>query len=111
MPKLDSLFFPSRHGTKQILYWSLLIRATFLTWGSVLLLCMAGVLVLQGNWFQYLQWKTKVLHPTCITWGSGPLLHMARVLIPSGKLLMLMLTFILLVEYYTLKQSTEFVII
>jgi hypothetical protein len=37
------------------------------------------------------------------TWRSGPLLCMARVLIPVRKLLMLMLTITLLVEYYTLK--------
>jgi hypothetical protein len=46
------------------------------------------------------------------TWGSGPLLHMARVLIPLGKLLVLMLTIIFLVEYYTLKKhQTEIEII
>ena len=43
--------------------------------------------------------------------GSGPLLHMTRVLVPVGRLLMLILNVILLVEYYTLKQPTEIVII
>ena len=41
------------------------------------------------------------------TWGSGPLLCMARVLIPLWKLQMLILTIILLVKYYTLKQPTD----
>jgi hypothetical protein len=35
------------------------------------------------------------------------LLCMAQVLVPVGKLLMSMLTIILLVEYYTLKQAAE----
>jgi hypothetical protein len=39
--------------------------------------------------------------------GSGPLLCMAQVLVPLGRLLMSMLTIILLVEYYTLKQAAE----
>jgi hypothetical protein len=41
------------------------------------------------------------------------LLHMARVLVPVGKLLMLMLTIIYLlniIDYYTLKQPTEIII-
>ena len=46
-----------------------------------------------------------------ITWGSGPLLCMARVLVPLRRLLMLILNVSLLVEYYTLKQQTEIVII
>jgi len=37
------------------------------------------------------------------TWGSGPLLCMARILVHLGKLLVLMLTIMLLVEDYTLK--------
>jgi hypothetical protein len=41
------------------------------------------------------------------SWGSGPLLCMAQVLVPVEKLLMSMLTIILLVEYYTLKQAAE----
>jgi hypothetical protein len=38
------------------------------------------------------------------TCGSGPLLCMARVLVPLWKLQMLILTIILLAEYYTLKK-------
>jgi hypothetical protein len=34
-----------------------------------------------------------------LTWGSGPLLCMARVLVHLGKLLMLMLTIMLHIEY------------
>ena len=45
--------------------------------------------------------KSPLTGPTC---GSGPLLHMARVLVPLWKLQMLILTIILLAEYYTLKK-------
>ena len=46
-----------------------------------------------------------------MTWGSGPLLYMARVLVPIRRLLILILNVSLLVEYYTLKQQTEIVMI
>ena len=44
-------------------------------------------------------WSTKRSHHQK-TWGSGPLLCMARVLVHLGKLLMLILTITLPIEYY-----------
>src|SRR6202042_968335 len=62
--KYSSEFQPGRELNSLIQHTADALQST---WESGPLLCMAGVLIPQGNWFQYLQWETKVLYPTCIT--------------------------------------------